>query len=60
MDDERSLENFERGGKYHMNDHMELSLSALAQKITQDGVVDGFEVQVIRERIYENRSYRSR
>ena len=38
-----------------MNDHMELSLSALAQKITQDGVVDGFEVQVIRERIYENR-----
>ena len=38
-----------------MNDHMELSLSALAQKITQDGVVDGFEVQVIRERVYENR-----
>ena len=38
-----------------MNDHMELSLFALAQKITQDGVVDGFEVQVIRERIYENR-----
>ena len=37
-----------------MNDHMELSLSALAQKITQDGVVDGFEVQIIRERIYEN------
>jgi hypothetical protein len=37
-----------------MNDHMELSLSALAQKITQDGVVDGFEVQVIRERLYEN------
>ena len=38
-----------------MNDHIELSLSALAQKITQDGVVDGFEVQVIRERVYENR-----
>ena len=38
-----------------MNEHMELSLSALAQKITQDGVVDGFEVQVIKERIYENR-----
>ena len=38
-----------------MNDHMELSLFALAQKITQDGIVDGFEVQVIRERIYENR-----
>jgi hypothetical protein len=38
-----------------MNDHMELSLFALAQKITQDGVVDGFEVQIIRERIYENR-----
>ena len=37
-----------------MNDHMELSLFALAQKITQDGVVDGFEVQVIRERLYEN------
>ena len=37
-----------------MNDHMELSLSALAQKITQDGVVDGFEVQIIRERLYEN------
>lgn len=38
-----------------MNDHMELSLSALAEKITQDGIVDGFEVQVIRERLYENR-----
>jgi hypothetical protein len=33
---------------------MELSLSALAQKITQDGIVDGFEVQIIRERLYEN------
>jgi hypothetical protein len=38
-----------------MNDHMELSLSALAQKITQDGVVDGFEVQIIKELLYENR-----
>jgi hypothetical protein len=38
-----------------MNDHMELSLFALAQKITQDGVVDGFEVQIIKERLYENR-----
>ncbi|MBU0986552.1 MAG: hypothetical protein KKH68_04785, partial [Proteobacteria bacterium] len=37
-----------------MNDHMELSLSALAQKITRDGVVDGFEVQIIKERLYEN------
>ena len=37
-----------------MNDHMELSLFALAQKITQDGVVDGFEVQIIKERLYEN------
>jgi hypothetical protein len=37
-----------------MNDHMELSLSSLAQKITQDGIVDGFEVQIIRERLYEN------
>jgi hypothetical protein len=37
-----------------MGDHMELSLSALAQKITQDGVVDGFEIQVIRQRLYEN------
>ena len=38
-----------------MNGHMELSLSALAKKITQDGVIDGFEVQIIRERLYENR-----
>ena len=38
-----------------MNDHMELSLSALAQKITQDGVVDGFEVQILMERLYENK-----
>ena len=37
-----------------MNDHMELSLFALAQKITRDGVVDGFEVQIIKERLYEN------
>jgi hypothetical protein len=37
-----------------MGDHMELSLSALAQKITQDGIVDGFEVQIIRERLYNN------
>jgi hypothetical protein len=55
VDDEPIFGNFVRGGKYPMNNHMELSLFALAQKITQDGVVDGFEVQVIRERVYENK-----
>ena len=37
-----------------MNDHMELSLFALAEKISQDGIVDGFEVQILKERFYKN------
>jgi hypothetical protein len=33
---------------------MEFSLFALAEKITQDGIVDGFEVQILKERFFKN------